>query len=154
MIRFNLLTPFTGLRICCDQQSLVSIDFASRSVKEQPLNDELAQRIRSQIADYCRSPHMLFDLPLRPEGTDFQRRVWQAMLDIPVGEVRSYGDVARQLGSSPRAVGNACRANPIPLIIPCHRIVAASGIGGFAGQTRGSRVAIKRRLLAHEGVEI
>ena len=154
MNHFYLQTAFCGLRICYDRQALLGIDFVSTSARARPLADELAQRIRYQISAYCRSADSPFDVPLQPRGTEFQRRVWQALLDIPVGQVRSYGDIADQLGSSPRAVGNACRANPIPLIIPCHRVVAANGIGGFAGQTRGSRLAIKRRLLAHEGVEI
>jgi len=150
---FYLDTPFSGLRIECSDEQLLGIDFTRRGGKVERLeSNPLAARIAVQIARYCESPAAGFDLPLAPLGTDFQQRVWRAMLAIPPGEVRSYGDIARQLGSSARAVGNACRANPIPLVIPCHRVVAASGIGGFAGQTAGARLAIKRRLLQHEGV--
>ena len=87
---------------------------------------------------------------LAPGGTVFQQRVWKALLAIPPGETRTYGELARELGSSPRAVGGACRRNPIPLLIPCHRVVAANGDGGFAGHTRGRWMDIKRWLLAHE----
>jgi len=90
-------------------------------------------------------------LPLAPTGTPFQKRVWQALLEIPPGRVRTYGDLARSLGTSPRAVGNACRANPIPLLIPCHRVVAADGLGGFAGETTGTWPDLKRWLLRLEG---
>ncbi len=87
---------------------------------------------------------------LEPEGTVFQRRVWQALLDILPGQTRTYGALARELGSSPRAIGGACRSNPIPLLIPCHRVVAANGHGGFAGHTSGRWMDIKRWLLEHE----
>ncbi len=87
---------------------------------------------------------------LEPDGTVFQRRVWQVLLNIPPGQTRTYGELARELGSSPRAVGGACRRNPIPLLIPCHRVVAANGDGGFAGHTSGRWMDIKRWLLEHE----
>ena len=79
-------------------------------------------------------------------------RVWQALQKIPYGEVKTYGQLAKELKSSARAVGNACRANPIPIVIPCHRIVAVSGIGGYAGKTDGPVLERKRWLLAHEGI--
>ena len=154
MRTFYLSTPFTGLRIVCDDAALLSIDFTRRNQQQAVENHPLAALVRSQITRYCQAADAGFDLPLQPQGTEFQQRVWSAMLAIPAGQVRTYGDIARELGSSPRAVGNACRANPIPLVIPCHRVVSANGIGGFAGQIQGSRLAIKRRLLRHEGVEI
>lgn len=90
------------------------------------------------------------DLGLRPAGTDFQRRVWRLLQTIPFGRTRTYGEIARELGSSPRAVGGACRANPLPLLIPCHRVVATTGLGGYAGRTSGAWFAIKAQLLRHE----
>jgi methylated-DNA-[protein]-cysteine S-methyltransferase len=83
-------------------------------------------------------------------GTEFQKKVWRALLQIPVGETRTYGDLAKQLGSAPRAIGGACRRNPVPLLVPCHRVVAANGDGGFAGHTDGFWMDAKRWLLAHE----
>lgn len=88
---------------------------------------------------------------LAPQGTPFQQRVWRALQAIPAGEVRRYGELAAALGTSARAVAAACRANPIPLLIPCHRVVAAAGPGGYMGQTRGEALAIKLWLLRHEG---
>ena len=147
-------TPFTGLKIVCSDEALLEIDFVNRAHETKRKPSRLMARVQQQIEQYCQSKRQQFDVPLQPQGTEFQQKVWQAMLEIPYGQVRTYGDIARQLKSSPRAVGNACRANPIPLIIPCHRVLAASGIGGYAGATEGGRLEIKRQLLRHEGVEI
>jgi methylated-DNA-[protein]-cysteine S-methyltransferase len=87
-------------------------------------------------------------------GTPFQRRVWEAMRAIPPGRTRTYGDLAAELGTSPRAIGGACRANPCPIVVPCHRVVGATGLGGFAGDTSGHKVEVKRWLLRHEGVAV
>jgi methylated-DNA-[protein]-cysteine S-methyltransferase len=84
-------------------------------------------------------------------GTAFQHRVWRALRTIPPGQVRTYGELARSLASGPRAVGNAARANPWPVVVPCHRLVASQGLGGYGGATQGRGLAIKRWLLAHEG---
>lgn len=107
--------------------------------------------IALQIDAYCRQPDFRFSLATAPAGTAFQRRVWRVIATIPTGRTRTYGQIAHALGTSPRAVGGACRANPYPLLVPCHRVVAANGLGGFAGDTGGRRLAFKRRLLAHEG---
>jgi len=96
-------------------------------------------------------PAWQFDLPLAVQGTPFQRRVWQALGRIPSGTTRSYGELAAALGSSARAVGGACRRNPVPVVVPCHRVIAAGGAaGGFMGQRDGEAVAIKTWLLNHE----
>jgi methylated-DNA-[protein]-cysteine S-methyltransferase len=87
-------------------------------------------------------------------GTAFQRRVWRALRRIPRGETRTYGQLARQLATSARAVGGACRANPVLILVPCHRVVASTGYGGFAGRSAGHWTDLKRRLLAAEGVRL
>ena len=108
------------------------------------LLDEAAR----QLSAYFAGGRSAFDLPLAPEGTPFRTRVWQAMRAIPYGQTRSYGALARLLDSAPRAVGGACGANPIAIIIPCHRVVAAGGaLGGFSG---GAGCDTKRQLLDHE----
>jgi methylated-DNA-[protein]-cysteine S-methyltransferase len=114
----------------------------------------LAQRTAQQIERYLERPVSAFDLPLDAVGTAFQQRVWQAISEIPCGTVRTYGQLARALGSAPRAVGQACGSNYFPLLIPCHRVVASSGIGGFSHHGEdGYFRDIKRWLLAHEGVK-
>lgn len=102
------------------------------------------------LVQYFRDPRAKRNIPLAPAGTPFQRRVWRALCRIPPGQVRSYGELARALGTSARAVGGACRANPIPVLIPCHRVVSANGEGGFMGKTAGRAMTLKRWLLRHE----
>lgn len=112
---------------------------------EHPLVAETDRQLRAYFAGELDS----FDLPVRPAGTTFQRLVWHIMQRIPKGHVRTYGGVAEELGASARAVGSACGRNPIPIIIPCHRIVAANGkMGGFSA---AGGVEDKVWLLRHEG---
>ncbi len=114
-----------------------------------------AQRCRpvcDQLREYLAGTRTSFDLPLAPSGTPFQQRVWRALAEIPYGAVCGYGDLARHIGKpgAARAVGQANGANPLPIIIPCHRVIAADGsIGGYS-----SGVAIKRQLLALERIEL
>ena len=112
--------------------------------------DDQQQQVIAQLQEYLSGRRSCFELSIELHGTAFQQRVWQQMRSIPFGEVMSYGQLAKQIGSSARAVGGACRANPVPLFIPCHRVVAANGIGGFAGDSSGGRVSIKEWLLSHE----
>ncbi len=123
------------------------LDTATRLVSPQ---NPLAERAARELERYAADPDFEFDLPLAPAGSAFQRCVWQAMRRIPRGRTRTYGELARALASAPRAVGQACGANPYPIVVPCHRVVAASGIGGFAHHTGGFHVDVKRWLLRHE----
>ena len=104
-----------------------------------------------QLQAYFRGEITAFDLPLKPSGTDFDQKVWQAMRDIPPGETRSYADLAHAVGSAPRAIGGACGRNPIPIVIPCHRVLSRGGIGGYSG---GEGLPTKRHLLALEGAAV
>jgi methylated-DNA-[protein]-cysteine S-methyltransferase len=110
----------------------------------------LAERAARQLERYREDPDTRFDLPLLIEGTPFQRRLWQALCEIPRGKTLTYGELARRLGGEARAVGQACGDNRLPIVIPCHRVVAANGIGGFAHSTGGYLLEAKRWLLAHE----
>ncbi len=110
----------------------------------------LAERAARQLERYREDPDARFDLPLLIEGSPFQRSVWQAMCAIPRGRTRTYGDLAREIGGEARAVGQACGDNRLPIVIPCHRVVAADGVGGFAHATEGYLIEAKRWLLAHE----
>ena len=110
----------------------------------------LLDRAAAELAAYFAGEPYSFDLPVAPAGTAHDRKVWRAMQDIPHGGTRSYGEIARAIGSAAQAVGNACGRNPIPIVIPCHRIVAAGGrIGGYSGQ---GGAETKRFLLRLEGV--
>lgn len=115
-------------------------------------NNPLLAEARAQIDAYFDGKRTDFDLPLAPNGTPRQREIWQAMSAIPYGETRTYGDLARDLGSAARAIGGACGANPIPLVIPCHRVLGAGGTVG--GYSFADGADTKQRLLALEGVRL
>jgi len=110
----------------------------------------LAERAARQLERYREDPDVKFDLPLLIEGTQFQRRLWLALCEIPRGKTLTYGEMARKLEGEARAVGQACGDNKLPIVIPCHRVVAADGIGGFAHATDGYLIEAKRWLLLHE----
>jgi len=145
-------SPIGPLGISIINGCVCGVDFLDRRTKPIASDDPMALETQRQLQSYFQNGSNQFSLPLELLGTDFQKRVWQALARIGQGDVRTYGEVANELNTSPRAVGNACRSNPVPLIIPCHRVVSAHGIGGFAGATAGRRVDIKRWLLQHEGV--
>ena len=110
----------------------------------------MAQRVCDQLEHYLLDPEFRFSLQLKHGGTKHQRAVWSQMRRIRPGRTMSYGEIAARLGSGPRAVGQACGANPIPLVIPCHRVVASAGLGGFAHRDGGFPLTVKRWLLNHE----
>ncbi len=144
--------PFGAVAISAHGHQL-AIDFLlkSPSAENYQSAQPLVQQAYAQIIQYLQQPTIAFNLPVTMQGTAFQRRVWQAIAAIPVGQTRTYGQIARQIGSGPRAVANACGANNTPLFIPCHRVVAQNGIGGFM-QSKQNGLLIKQWLLAHEGV--
>ena len=112
----------------------------------------LLRRAATQIGEYFAGTRTEFDLPLRVNGSEFQQAVCDAMLAIPYGETVTYGDIAKQVNAPAQAVGQACGGNPIPLIIPCHRVLGANGLGGFSGDGGGlAGIELKVQLLRHEG---
>lgn len=113
--------------------------------------DQRAKHLADELAQYSRNPCHQFDLLFVPGGTPFQLRVWHALLAIPAGQTVTYGAVATLLNTAPRAVGQACGSNPLPLVIPCHRVVSSSGLGGFMHAASGAPLDIKAWLLRHEG---
>jgi methylated-DNA-[protein]-cysteine S-methyltransferase len=145
MPQLSLHTPLGEVTISEDGGAIVALDWGrGRDQEATPL---LCQA-QDQLQEYFDGRRMSFDLPLAPGGSDFQKRVWAALCAIPPGETRSYADIARTIGTAPRAVGGANGANPIPLFIPCHRVIAADGsLGGYSG---GDGPATKRYLLDHE----
>ncbi len=146
--------PFGLVGVRTDGDTVTEIVYLPRSAGELAPRGRLAEAACAQISRYFTDPDFAFTLPLGPAGTSFQRSVWRLIGAIPRGRTRSYGALAGELGSSPRPVGQACGANRFPLAIPCHRVVAAGGIGGFANHDAGFHVAVKRWLLRHEGVEL
>jgi methylated-DNA-[protein]-cysteine S-methyltransferase len=131
-------------------ERVTAISYLPLSVDSQAPRNPLAERAARQLERYREDADARFDLPLRVEGTPFQRRLWEALCEIPRGKTLTYGELARRLGGEARAVGQACGDNRLPIVIPCHRVVAADGIGGFAHATGGYLLEAKRWLLAHE----
>ena len=141
----SCLTPLGEVTISEDDGAIVALDWGrGRDQARSPLLDEAV----AQLQDYFDGRRSDFDLPLRAHGTTFQQRVWDALRAIPIGQTRSYGELAKLLGSSARAVGQANGSNPIPIFIPCHRVLAAAGaLGGYSG---GEGPPTKLWLLEHE----
>lgn len=150
----RLVTPFAVLGIVTGQNSVSEIAFLSPETTALEPQTPLAGEVCVQLQAYLADPKSPFDLPLLPSGTPFQLKVWQALLEIPSGHTLTYGSLAERLETSPRAVGRACAANPIPLVVPCHRVVAAKGLGGFMHHSAGGPVAIKQWLLEHEHAQL
>ena len=150
-------TPFGAVAISSnDGQLAIELLAAPAASKVQVTNasaDPLVVKACKQVLQYLQQPEARFDLPLTQQGTAFQQRVWQAIASIPLGEVRTYGELAHEIGSGPRAVANACGANKLPLLVPCHRVVAQHGLGGFM-QGKENGLLIKQWLLKHEGVQL
>lgn len=131
-----------------EQQKLHKINWQQHQSVNLPL---LTGMWADKLDAYFAGELQNFAYPPSTSGTPFQQKVWQVIAAIPYGQVISYGDIARLIGSSPRAVGQACGRNPLPIIIPCHRVVSACGLGGFSLSNQDFELNIKRWLLTHEG---
>ena len=129
----------------------VSIELLTEKHAPKPAESKIVQTIANQITAYFNNINHDFKLPVNQHGTPFQQRVWQAISAIPRGQVLTYGQIAAKIDSGPRAVANACGANNLPLIVPCHRVVAQNGIGGFM-QGNPDGLKVKKWLLKHEGL--
>ena len=143
-------TSLTTLLITHSQTQLIQIEFADSQLKSSKSLPSLIDNTVQQIEYYFSDPTHVFDLPLSNASTPFQHKVRHALQIIPVGSTLTYQQLAQQLNTSPRAIGNACRANAFPIIIPCHRIVATNGLGGFAGKVAGEMLELKMQLLTLE----
>lgn len=143
-------SPIGKLGIKTTADTVFRIDFLKNSFAICSANSSLCKKVVKQLNAYFADPSYRFDLPLAAQGTVFQQSVWQALTEIPKGSVLTYGSMAKLLQSGARAVGNACRRNPLPILVPCHRVVAAQNLGGFAGATQGKMLTTKRWLLQHE----
>jgi methylated-DNA-[protein]-cysteine S-methyltransferase len=144
--------PFCVLGVREGQGSIVGIDYLPLRTATLPARTALARRAEREFAAYAADATHVIDVPWSIAASEFETAVWDAIRQIPAGQVRTYGDIAKRVRSIPRAVGGACGRNPLPLVIPCHRVVAAGGLGGFMGGRDDDPLAIKRWLLTHEGV--
>jgi methylated-DNA-[protein]-cysteine S-methyltransferase len=156
---FDVVVEFPKMKV-----GVVTREGRVREIRYLPLShpdvkpgNGLAERAARQLESYRENPDTRFDLPVVVEGSALERGVWDAMRAIPRGRTRTYGDIARELAQffpvDPRAVGQACGDNRLPLVIPCHRVVAANGLGGFAHASSGYLLEAKRWLLLHEAAE-
>lgn len=142
--------PFGAIAVRCDEAAIIALDLLDQPAAPTRAASGFAAQVTAELEAYLWDGRRDVTLPVRASGTVFQRRVWERLQRIPPGGCCTYGALARELRTSPRAIGGACRANPVPLVVPCHRVVAAAGIGGFAGFLEGGMLAIKGWLLEHE----
>ena len=149
-----MATPLGRIGIRMAGDAVSALDYLAADAPEQLPVDEATRTVVEQLEAYFRDPHHRFTVPLAPAKTAFQQRVRAALQDIPPGTVLTYGELARQLDTAARAIGGACRANPIPILIPCHRVVGRQGLGGYTGAVTGDPLGIKRWLLRHEGMVV
>jgi methylated-DNA-[protein]-cysteine S-methyltransferase len=149
---FDVVLEFPKMKVAVTTRGdrVAEIRYLPPSASLVSPRNVLAEEAARQLERYRADPDTRFDLPLLIEGTPFQRRLWDALCEIPRGKTLTYGELARRLGGEARAVGQACGDNLLPIVIPCHRVVAANGIGGFAHATSGYLLEAKRWLLAHE----
>lgn len=149
-------TPFRRLGLKIKNDAVAGVVFLDPDDENKQSLDIVAMEATAQLKRYSLDAEFKFNLPLQLDGTAFEKKVWRAIAEIPKGEVRSYSQLAEQLNTSARAVGNACAKNPVPVIIPCHRVVAKDSIGGYAGETMDKSprglMRVKAWLLLHEGV--
>ena len=146
----RLALPFAVIGVRVLSQAVVGLDFLPADTPALASDDPLVAAVHTQLLAYLDTPSHRFDLPIRLHGSPFRQRVWAVLREIPAGETRTYGDLARQLHSSPRAVGQALGDNPLPIVLPCHRVISSAGLGGFNHHAAGTAIEIKRWLLRHE----
>lgn len=136
--------PIGDLTIFAENEAIVALEWGWGSAQE---SSPVLVRAKRALEDYFDNGVLADDLPLNPAGSPYRQKVWAALRQIPAGQTRNYAEIARLAGGSPRSVGGANAANPIPIFIPCHRVLASNGIGGYSG---GEGLATKRALLKLE----
>lgn len=143
--------PFGFAILRASATALVSVELVETAGITLRHESPVLVEATRQIMAYLENPRWRFSLPINLRGTPFQRKVWAGLLEIPVSCTKTYGQFATEFESGARAIAAACRANELPLVVPCHRIVASKGLGGYAGQVDGFAVEVKKWLLKHEG---
>lgn len=142
--------PIGRLAISSCSQYVHQITLDTHNIQTTTVRTRLLIDTITQMEAFFQDAHHEWSIPLALKGTAFQRKVWQFLQSIPVGETLSYGEIAKRLNTSAQAVGNACRANPFIIVVPCHRVVSSNGIGGYSGKTEGQEIVVKQWLLDHE----
>ena len=150
---FILQSPVGKLGATLSEESISKLSFEAEGKVRSP-QTPLEKELFEQIQAFFSGELKRFDLPLNMQGTDFQLKVWRQLTAIPYGDTVTYGELSDTLHSSARAIGGACRRNPIPVIVPCHRVTSAAGIGGFSGQVAGKFIERKQWLLQHEKLAV
>lgn len=143
-------SPVGKLGIGITHNHVTHINYVHDNIPAFTNNDPLTLRVIEQLNAYFADASFQFNLPIALDVSPFQQKVLRQLQRIPRGETRTYSDIANAIQSSPRPVGNACRHNPISIIIPCHRVVAVNSMGGYNGQTQGNMMNVKQWLLQHE----
>jgi methylated-DNA-[protein]-cysteine S-methyltransferase len=138
------------LGITCQENNLTRLEFLPDDTATHSAKEPATQLIIKELMHYFNHPQHIFTFKPKLTGTAFQNKVWQALQAIPCGQPITYGALAKQLQTGPRAIGQACRTNPIPIIVPCHRVIATNHLGGYAGNVQGKFRNIKEWLLTHE----
>lgn len=144
----SFASPLGHISVTEDDGAITTLRWASSADTTTIAGSKLLQEAEAQLTGYFAGVRTRFDLPLRVAGSAFQRAICDAITAIPFGETRTYGEIARDLGVPAQAVGQGCGGNPIPLLIPCHRVLGRNGLGGFSGS---GGVEAKVWLLRHEG---
>ncbi|MGD9357072.1 MAG: methylated-DNA--[protein]-cysteine S-methyltransferase [Chromatiales bacterium] len=144
-------SPIGHIGILAEADRITGVRLAVEGARERVPREGVAADAARALKEYFRTGHWPAEIPLQEQGTEFQKRVWDLLRTITPGTTLTYGEVARRLQTSPRAIGQACRTNPCPILTPCHRVVAANGTGGFSGEIDGEWPNIKAWLLRHEG---
>ncbi len=147
---YILPSPLGLLGLDLTEKGVRRLNYLDPGMDPQLPEKGLALSVYQQLNEYFEQTRADFDLPIDIIGTEFQNKVWEQVSSIPYGESRTYGEIAKTILSGPRAVGNACRSNPVPIIIPCHRVVKKNQLGGYCGSLEGRQVQHKDWLLKHE----
>jgi len=146
-------TPFCTLGVKTKAESIERIDLIDQELDDPIYHSNFSERISLEIQKYISNPQYQMSLPLMNKGTLFQRSVWNQINNISSGSCATYGQIATTLESGARAVANACRRNPYPIVVPCHRVVGKQSLGGYAGETIGFLFEAKKWLLNHEACQ-
>lgn len=149
--QYILPTPVGKLELVLNEEGISNLSYVADNRKARLPKKGLAYEVFRQLEEYFNCKRKTFDLPLSLEGTEYQKRVWRRVRKITYGQSLTYGSIAKQLASGPRAVGNACRMNPVLILVPCHRVVSKTDIGGYTGKVAGRAIERKILLLAMEG---